>query len=302
MSRPVAGLSWRHPETRLFYAFVSPAVAFLLLLAIGPMLASLAISFTYWDMLTPPKWVGLANYREMFFDDPLFWHSLWNTLYFIAFAVPAGTILPFLMALLLNERVPIRGFYRTAFYVPSIIPLVAASVLWLWLLSPEQGIVNLSLGRLGIAGPLWMHDPYWSKPAIILTTIWAMAGGPSMLIYLAGLQGIPQSLKEAAQIDGANAVQRFRHIVLPLMSPYILFTTVMGFIGGFQVFTQAMVMTRRGDGAPANSTLFYVLYLYRKGFREFDLGYASAMAWFLFVIILAVTWLQFWMTREKVHY
>lgn len=296
--------AWRSPEAIAFYLFASPAIAYLLLLAIGPMIASFILSFTYWDMLTPPVWVGLENYHEMLFEDPLFWKSLQNTLYFTLFTVPAGTILPFLVAVALNQGVRLQGFYRTAFYIPSILPVVASSMLWLWLLNPEQGIVNMLLAKIlpKESLPLWMYAPEWSKPAIILTTIWGAAGGPPMLIYLAGLQTIPQSLKEAAAIDGASRFQRFLHITIPMMSPYFLFTTVMGFIGGFQVFTQALVMTQRGDGAPVNSTLFYVLYLYRKGFREFDLGYASAMAWFLFAIILIVTWLQFRFSRDRVHY
>lgn len=289
-------------EERACYLFISPAILFLLFLAIGPMFASLLISFTYWDIMTPPRWIGLENYREMFFEDERFWKSLWNTFYFTAFVVPTGVAIPFMAAMLLNTKVGLRGFYRTAFYLPSIVPVVAGSVLWLWLLNPEFGLVNALLGVFRIAGPEWMFSPQWSKPAIIVMTIWGMAGGPSMLIFLAGLQGVPASLYEAADIDGAGRMTKFWNVTVPLMSPYLLFTLIMGFITSLQVFTQAYVMSTRGDGGPVDSTLFYVLYLYHKAFRQFDMGYASAMAWFLFLIILVITVIQFKILSKRVHY
>jgi multiple sugar transport system permease protein len=284
------------------YLFISPAILFLLFLAVGPMIASLVISFTYWDIMTPPRWIGLENYREMFFEDERFWKSLWNTLYFTLFVVPAGVTIPFLAAMLLNTRVAMRGLYRTAFYLPSIVPVVAGSVLWLWLLNPEYGLVNGVLGFFRLAGPEWMFSPQWSKPAIIIMTIWGIAGGPSMLIFLAGLQGVPSSLYEAADIDGAGQATKFWNITIPMMSPYLLFTLIMGFITSLQVFTQAYVMSIRGDGGPVDSTLFYVLYLYHKAFRQYDMGYASAMAWFLFLIILVITVIQFRFLSKRVHY
>ncbi len=271
-------------------------------MAVGPIIASFVISFTYWDVMTPPQWIGLENYREMFFHDPLFWKSLWNTLYFTAFIVPLGTIVPFLVAMLLNSRIRGMPIYRTCFYLPSIVPVVAGSVLWLWILNPDFGLFNAVLGVFGIEGPLWMYSPKWSKPAIILMTLWGMAGGPNMLIYLAGLQGVPRSLYEAADMDGARWFTRVWNITIPMMSPYFLFTLVMGFIQAFQVFTQAYVMTTRGDGGPIDSTLFYVLYLYHKAFRQFEMGYASAMAWVLFVVILIITGIQFKLLGKRVHY
>lgn len=284
------------------YLFISPAILYLLFLAVGPIIASLLISFTAWDVLTPPQWVGLDNYREMFFEDPLFWKSLWNTTYFTLIVVPLATILPLLVAMLLNAKVRGQGFFRTFFYLPSIVPVVASSILWLWLLHPQYGMVNGLLAMLGRQGPDWMFSVTWSKPAIIIATLWGMIGGPSMLIYLAGLQGVPVSYYEAAEIDGAGPVRKFIQITIPMMSPYIFFTLVMSFISCFQVFTQAYVMSVRGEGGPVDSTLFYVLYLYQKAFRQFEMGYASAMGWFLFVIILVVTGIQFRLVGKRVHY
>ncbi len=294
--------SARRREALACYGFILPAILFLLLMAIGPIVASFVISFTYWDVMTPPQWIGLENYREMFLEDDLFRRSLWNTLYFTAFVVPLGTVVPFLVAMLLNSKIRGMHIYRTCFYLPSIVPVVAGSVLWLWLLNPDLGLVNAALGAVGIEGPLWMYSPRWSKMSIILVTIWGMAGGPNMLIYLAGLQGVPRSLYEAAEIDGARWFTRVWNITIPMVSPYILFTLVMGFIQAFQVFTQAYVMTPRGDGGPVDSTLFYVLYLYHKAFRQFEMGYASAMAWVLFVIILTITAIQFKLLGKRIHY
>lgn len=284
------------------YLFISPAILYLLFLAVGPIIASLLISFTAWDVLTPPQWVGLDNYREMFFEDPLFWKSLWNTTYFTLIVVPLATILPLLVAMLLNAKVRGQGFFRTFFYLPSIVPVVASSILWLWLLHPQYGMVNGLLAMLGQQGPDWMFSVTWSKPAIIIATLWGMIGGPSMLIYLAGLQGVPVSYYEAAEIDGVGPVRKFIQITIPMMSPYVFFTLVMSFISCFQVFTQAYVMSVRGEGGPVDSTLFYVLYLYQKAFRQFEMGYASAMGWFLFVIILVVTGIQFRLVGKRVHY
>lgn len=294
--------SSRLREAVACYLFISPAILYLLFLAVGPIIASLLISFTAWDVLTPPQWVGLDNYREMFFEDPLFWKSLWNTTYFTLIVVPLATILPLLVAMLLNAKVRGQGFFRTFFYLPSIVPVVASSILWLWLLHPQYGMVNGLLAMLGQQGPDWMFSVTWSKPAIIIATLWGMIGGPSMLIYLAGLQGVPVSYYEAAEIDGAGPVRKFIQITIPMMSPYIFFTLVMSFISCFQVFTQAYVMSVRGEGGPVDSTLFYVLYLYQKAFRQFEMGYASAMGWFLFVIILVVTGIQFRLVGKRVHY
>lgn len=294
--------SSRSREAMACYLFISPAILYLLFLAVGPIIASLLISFTAWDVLTPPQWVGLDNYREMFFEDPLFWKSLWNTTYFTLIVVPLATILPLLVAMLLNAKVRGQGFFRTFFYLPSIVPVVASSILWLWLLHPQYGMVNGLLAMLGQQGPDWMFSVTWSKPAIIIATLWGMIGGPSMLIYLAGLQGVPVSYYEAAEIDGVGPVRKFIQITIPMMSPYVFFTLVMSFISCFQVFTQAYVMSVRGEGGPVDSTLFYVLYLYQKAFRQFEMGYASAMGWFLFVIILVVTGIQFRLVGKRVHY
>ncbi|MFB3897211.1 MAG: carbohydrate ABC transporter permease [bacterium] len=281
------------------YLFISPCVLGLLIFTVGPMLASFFMAFTDWDILTRPAWVGIANYKEIFTDDPFFWKALWNTLYFTAFTVPLGLIGSFLLALLLNAKVKGLSWFRTAFYLPSIVPAVAGTMLWLWILHPDFGLLNAVLHGLHLPTPPWMADPAWSKPALIIMSLWGLGGG--MIIYLAGLQGIPEQLYEAAAIDGANGWHRFWHITIPQMSPVIFFNLIMGMIGALQTFTQAFIMSN-GLGGPADSTLFYVFYIYNKAFREFQMGYACALAWILFVIILIITLIQFKYVGKRVYY
>jgi multiple sugar transport system permease protein len=260
---------------------------------------SLYYSFCDYDTLSSPHWVGGENYRLLFTQDPLFWRSLGNTFYMVLFGLPLSMAASLTLAFLLNQKLRGMAFYRTVFYLPSITPVVATSILWLWLLNPEIGLVNAGLARIGIRGPGWLIDPEWAKPALILMGLWGAGGG--MLIYLAGLQDVPQSLYEAAALDGAGSWARLRHITLPFLSPILLFNLIMGLIGTFQYFTQVYVMTN-GTGGPQDATLFYALRLFQSGFIDFKMGYASAMAWGLFGITLACALLIFRTSARWVYY
>ncbi len=295
---------WGGKDRWIGYAFISPWILGFLAFTAGPMLVSIAISFSSWSMLSSPTWVGWEHYERLFTADPLFARSLGNTFFYVAISVPLTTALALGLALLLHQRVPGMGIFRTIFFLPSITNLVAVSILWLWIFNPEFGLLNSALRALGIEGPLWLQSEPWAKPALILMSLWGVGG--SMIIFLATLQGVPQELHEAAELDGAGAVQRFFHITLPMISPAMFFSLVMGLIGGFQVFTQAFVMTGTAqpgsEGGPNNATLFMVLYLYKKAFQEFQMGYASAIAWVLFIIILMFTIVQKRLGQRWVYY
>ncbi len=288
----------RGREALTFYLFITPWLVGFVLFIVGPIIASLGLSFTDYDIMLPPALVGLGNYQEIF-ADPLFYTSLYNTFYIVFLAVPLSMIAAFGLAMLLNQKVGMMAGYRTAYFIPSIVPAVASAALWLYLLQPQWGLVNGFLEAIGIPGPGWLSSEVWSKPAIILILVWA-AGG-TMIIYLAGLQDVPVSLYEAAEIDGANDWAKFRHVTLPLMTPVIFFTLILGIIGTFQIFSQIFVLTD-GMGGPQNSTLVYVMYLYRNAFNFFRMGYASAMAWILFVLIVVLTWAQFKWASRWVYY
>lgn len=283
-------------EYRAGVVFALPWILGFVLLTGGPIVFSLVMAFCDYDVFSPPRWVGLANFRTIFTDDPVFYKSLWNTVYMII-GVPLGMVAGLAIALLLSHNVRGMATYRTFFYLPAIMPAVAASMLWWWLLNPSHGAVNQMLSWVGIPGPAWLQDARWSKPSIILMGLWGAGGG--MIIWLAGLRGIPEHLYEAAKIDGAGAWQRFWAITIPMLSPYIFFSLIMGTIGTFQVFAQAYIMTQ---GGPVDSTLFYVYYLFNHAFRYMRMGYASALAWILFVIILALTAIQLRVAPRWVHY
>jgi len=279
------------------YLFAAPWLAGLLLFILGPIVAALTLSFTDYEIVKPPTWSGADNYRRLLADDPLFWKSLGNTLYYAGFTVPLNMVLGLGIALLLNRDLPGMRLLRTMYYLPSVVAGVAVSVLWSWMLNPDFGLVNTLLGYIGIRGPAWIASVTWSKASFIIMSLWG-AGG-SMIIYLAGLQGVPRHLYEVAEIDGAGRFARFRVVTLPMLTPTILFSLIVNTIGSFQVFTQAYVIT---NGGPANSTLFYVLYLFRNAFEFFKMGYASAMAWVLFCLILALTLAQLRLGRRFVYY
>ncbi|CAN5206260.1 sugar ABC transporter permease [soil metagenome] len=290
---------------RVGLAFASPWLLGLLIFGVYPIAASMWFSLTRYNVIRPPQFVGLENYRLLFAHDPFFWKSLWNTLYLTVIGLPLQLAAAFLCAMMLNAPLRGRTIFRTIFFMPTMVPAVAGAVLWLWLLNPEYGLINGALGKIGLNGPGWLSDPSWSKPALILVTVWGMGG--AMVIFLAGLQQIPASLYEAARVDGANGLQRFAHITIPSMSPVIFFNLVMGIIGSFQYFTNVYVMTAtqdaggRGAGGPEFSTLVYPLYLYQRAFVYFQMGYASAMAWVLFLIVAVILVIVF-KTGGWVHY
>lgn len=279
------------------YAFISPWLLGFLVFTLVPFLTSIYLSFTRYDIVSPPHWVGVANYRTLFTNDPLFWKSLSITFRFALISVPVGTACGVGLALLLNQKAPGMSVFRTIFYIPSIVPVVATSVVFMWLLNPQIGLVNGVLKNFGILGPAWLQDKDWAFWSLVGMSLWSVGG--SMVIYLAGLKDIPAHLYEAAVIDGAAPFQRLTRITLPMLTPVIFFNVVMGVIGSFQYFTQAFIMTQ---GGPEDSTLFYALYLFDRAWRYFDMGYASAMAWILFLIIVAITGGLFKTQARWVHY
>ncbi|MCY3992564.1 MAG: sugar ABC transporter permease [Caldilineaceae bacterium] len=297
VKRPAILRSLRARETFWFYVFASPWILGFLLFYLGPMIASFALSLTNYSVLLPTRFMGLSNYSAMF-EDNLLGISIWNTAYYAALAVPTSMAAGLGLAMVLN-RGDLRGrsFLRSAFYVPAIMPLVAVSILWIWLLQPRFGLINTLLYFLSIKGPNWLGDPAWSKPGLVVMNLTGV--GINMVIFLAALQGVPTHLYEAAELDGANRLRKFWHVTIPMISPAIFFVIVIGFINSFQVFTQAYIMT---EGGPADSTLFYVLYLYRHAFNYFKMGYASAMAWLLFIVIVVLTYIQFRLSLRWVHY
>ncbi len=274
----------------------SPWIIGFIVLTGGPILFSVIISFCDYDILNPARFVGFANYRWMFSGDPLFWKSVGNTLYMII-GIPLGMALSLGIALLLNLEIKGVAVWRTFFYLPSIMPVVASSILWIWIFNPNAGMLNAFLASFGVHGPNWLQDEQMSKPALILMGLWSAGGG--MIIWLAGLKGISATYYEAAELDGANAWQRFRHITLPLLSPYIFFNLVMGLIATLQIFTQAFIMTQ---GGPVDSTLFYAYHLFNSAFRFLQMGYASALGWFLFLVVFGLTMLQLKLSKRWVHY
>ena len=282
------------------FAFISPWLIGFLVFVVGPFVVSIYLSFTRYEVVTSPVWVGLSNYRRLLSDDPLFWKALAITLKYALVAVPVGIAAGVALALLLNLRVAGISVYRTVFYLPAIVPVVATSVVFVWLLNPQIGLVNQFLQAVGVAPkacPAWLQSTRWAFWSLVFMSMWAVGG--SMIIYLAGLKDIPVALYEAAVIDGAGTWQRTRHITLPMLTPVIFFNLVMGVIGSFQYFTQAYIMTQ---GGPEDSTHFYALYLFNRAWRYLDMGYASAMAWILFVIVMVLTIVIFKTHRRWVHY
>ena len=278
--------------------FASPWIIGLCVFVLYPVLASLYYSFCNFDAIRAPHWVGIDNYHRLFLEDDTFWKSLGNTLYMVVVGLPIGLCASLGVALLLNLKLKGMAFYRVVYFLPSITPVVATSILWLWLLNPQTGLVDTGLRAVGVSQPpAWLTDPAWAKPALILMGLWGAGGG--MVTYLAALQDVPAELMEAASLDGAGVWQRFRHITLPALSPVILFNLIMGLIASFQYFTQAYVMT---NGGPQDSTLFYALHLFNSAFLDFHMGYASAMAWVLFVITMLCALLVFKTSSRWVYY
>lgn len=279
------------------YLCALPWIIGFLIFTLGPMVVSIIISFEEYNILNPPRFVGSQNYVKLLTADSLFWKSLYNTLYITVFGVPFGMVVGLLIALILNTKIKGITTFRTIFYLPAIVPIVASSLLWMWMYNPRFGLINFLLSQVGIEGPNWLSSKTWAKPAIIFMGLWGAGAG--MIIYLAGLQGIPKQLYEAASIDGANWWRKFANITIPMLTPTIFFNMIMSIIVHFQIFTQAYIMTQ---GGPADSTLFYVFHLFNHAFRYFNMGYASALAWVLFIIILIATLIQFRLAPKWVHY
>ena len=279
--------------------FLGPWIVGFCVFMLYPIASSFFFSFCDYSVLESPVWMGLENYRELVHDE-VFWVSLKNTAYYAGVSLPVGMLVALALAILLNTRVRGMAFYRTIFFLPSIMPVVASAILWLWIFNGQYGVLNYTLSLLGIPGkslPTWLDSPTWAMPALIIMGLWAV--GYSMVIYLAGLQDIPVSLYESAEIDGANWWQKTVHITLPMLSPVIYFNLIMGIIGTFQIFAAPYIMT---NGGPERATTFYTFYLFNLAFEDLRMGYACAMAWILFVIILSLTLLATKVSQRHIHY
>lgn len=302
MAQPITPRSgwlrrWKKRETWLFYLCISPWLIGFFIWTAGPMVYSFYLSLTTWDLFTEPQWVGLYNYQDLLTDNPDFWQSLKVTAIYSFVSVPLSLVVALALALLLNSKVRGIAFFRTLFYLPSVLPAIAVAVLWIWVFNPSYGILNILLALVGIEGPKWLGDPNWALPALIVMSLWSLGG--SMIIFLAGLKGISSTLYEAAELDGANKRQQLFSITIPQLTPTIFFNLVMSIIGSFQVFTQAYAMTK---GGPQKATLFYMYYLFDMAFIKFRMGYASALAWVLFIIILVFTLLVIRSSTLWVYY
>jgi multiple sugar transport system permease protein len=298
-------LSKRARDNLKGYLFISPWLIALLVFTAYPMLASFYFSMTDYSVLNPPKWVGFNNFEVMFSKDPLFWKAVGNTVFYAFFSVPLQLIVALILALLLNTSRRGIGIYRTAYYLPGLMPAVATALLWYVLLDPRMGLVNAGLRLVGLPPLGWMRSSDWSKPALILIAVWSGSGVP-MLIFLAGLKDIPRSLLEAATMDGAGTFRRFWHVVLPLLTPTIFFNLIIAIINSFQVFTVAFIASEAsGSGnnvGPLNSMLMYMIHLYRSAFRYFDMGYASALALMMFIALVVMTLILARTSRSWVYY
>ena len=277
-------------------AFISPWIVGFLGFFVYPLLLSLYYSFTEYNLLQSPKWVGLQNYRSLP-EDTHYVNAVGNTVYFVVFSVPLGVLTAFIIAFLLNQQLRLRVLLRMIFYIPIVVPISATAILWMWIFNSNWGLLNNLLDLVGINGPSWLGSPTWSKPSLIIMQLWLVGG--SVLIFLAALQDVPRALYDAAMVDGANALRRVWHVTIPMVTPAILFSLLTGMIAAFQTFANAWIMT---DGGPIRSTEFYVLYLYDNGFRFFRMGYASAMAWILFGVVVVVTVILFRTSARWVYY
>ncbi|HSO26575.1 MAG TPA: sugar ABC transporter permease [Anaerolineales bacterium] len=278
------------------YIFAGPFIIGFLVFTAFPMIFSIWMSLNSWDLISPPRFVGLENIIKSFTDERTLL-SLYNSAYYTIFAVPIQLVISFSLALALTQKIKFRDVYRSGFYLPIIVPLVAWSVVWQRVLHPEFGILNEILGWFGVAPRAWLFDPDLAKPAFIFMSFWFI--GRQMVIFIAGLGNIPESLLEAASIDGAGPLHRLRHITIPLMTPLIFYNMVIAIINSFQSFIPAKVMT---NGGPENATLFSVLHIYRQGFEFYNMGFASALAWQLFIIVVGFTIAQFWISNRWVYY
>ena len=288
----------RRQETIAGYLFLLPNILGFLVFSSVPVVATFTISLLDWDLIRAPRFVGIDNYIKLLTDDPVFRKVLFNTAYYVIGTVPAGIILSLLLALAMNANVRGIAVFRAIFFIPVISASVAVAVMWRWLYNTDFGLINLVLTSIGLKAIPWLSSTTWAMPAVILMAIWKSLGY-NMVIFLAGLQSIPAHLHEAAAIDGANGVQRFRHITLPLLAPTTFFVLVISMIGSFQVFDLAFVLTK---GGPGDATNTMVMYIYNQAFQFFHMGYAASIAWVLFAIIFVITLLQHQLQKRWVHY
>jgi multiple sugar transport system permease protein len=287
----------RRKEILWSYLFVAPPVLGFLIFGLAPLVTSLVLSFMEWDMLTPARYIGMENFKEMLADEK-FYKSLFNTFYLLL-GIPIGMVISLFLAILMNR--PLKGisFFRTAYYMPVISPIIAVSLLWQWMLNYDYGLINEWIWKVfGMQGPNWLGDPSWVKPSFILMGLWGGVGG-TMVLYLAGLQGISTTYYEAAEVDGAGRWEQFRHITFPLLSPIHFYVVVMGIIGTFQSFSQMYIMAT--DGGPEYSGATIVFYIFQEAFKYFSMGYASAVAWVLGILIFIITLIQFRYSKRWVY-
>jgi len=289
-------ISQKKREWLLGYLCITPWLIGFSIFTLGAMIYSFFLSFATTDMLTGTHFVGFENFTDLF-QDGLVLQSLKVTFLYAFGAVPLGIICSLMIALLLNQQIPGRSVWRMIYYLPSVVTGIAVAILWSWIFNPRIGLLNSALAAIGIQGPTWIYSEQWALPSMILMSMWGVGG--NMLLYLAGLQGIPTPLYDAAKIDGASAVQRFRYVTVPMLSPTIFFTLITGIIASFQFFTEPYAMTK---GGPNNATLSIMLYIYRKSFQQLHFGYASLLAWVLFIIILAFTLLVLRSSSIWVYY
>lgn len=282
------------------YLFISPFIIGFIFFLLGPMLFSVFGSFTNYNLTSKMDFIGFDNFKNLFFKDNLFKLSFYNTLYYVVIGVPLSVTFSILLSVLLNNQLRGIKFFRTIFYLPAVLTGVAVYILWMQLLSPSSGLINMLLKYIGIKGPSWLQDPTWTKLALIMMKVWN--SGSAILLYLATLQNVPTTLYESASIDGASSIKKFFRITLPLITPIIFYDIVTSTIGSFQIFQEAYVMTQNGTGGPANSLLFYNLHMWNKAFVEFDMGYAMAMSMILFVIVIILTAINLKLSKKWVHY
>jgi len=280
------------------YGYLTPVMLILLIFHVLPIFYSLAVSFYSWDLIGNPEWVGGENFSRLL-DDPMFYKSIFNTLYYVIASVPLSIISALMVAMLLNNPISGIGLYRTIYFIPVITSINAVAIVWNYIYHPDYGLLNKLLALFSLPAQMWLQSPQWAMPCIILMSVWKGLGY-NVIIFLAGLQNIPKHLYEAARIDGATWWQQFRHITWPLLSPTTYFVFVMSAISSFQVFSQVYMMTPRGG--PLKSTMVIVFYLYQKAFEKFEFGYALAMAFVLFIIIFGITLFNKLYVEKKVHY
>jgi len=289
----------RRREALEGYLYLAPWIVGFVAFVGGPILASAYLSFTKYNVMRPPQFIGLNNYVYAFTKDDLFVPSIIRTFYFAILSVPPAMVLSLLVAILLNQRFVANTLWRTMFFLPTLTPVVAAAILWRWMLNPDVGLINYLLAQVGIKGPGWLSSIEWAIPALALVSLWVSVGGTRMIIFLAGLQDVPQELMEAADIDGAGRWDKFWNVTLPMVTPTVFFNLVLGIIFALRTFDLAFVSTQ---GGPARATWFISLHIYQNAFVSFDMGYASALSWMFFLILFVLTYLQFRLSGSWVYY